>query len=226
MITAKQIKVSITLLTTTLTSLFILTQKAQAITYKEYKEGVKACADEYLSPPPNYTQYSGCVAGYAVDWVSMVVSPFASLNNTIMTFDSDILLASTVTSPLFPSSTSPLNVFLLNNTESSTGFAAQDDWISLGSFNAVAPGQWDIEVDATLFEPSNPTNPGSFLAFSFESDADNFQEMSDSEKQNFGLQFVYTKPVPEPLTILGAGTAVAFGAGFKRKLKRSNSIKK
>lgn len=32
--------------------------------------------------------------------------------------------------------------------------------------------------------------------------------------------------VPEPLTILGAGTAVAFGAGFKRKIKRSNSIKK
>ncbi|MDJ0509526.1 MAG: PEP-CTERM sorting domain-containing protein [Crocosphaera sp.] len=34
------------------------------------------------------------------------------------------------------------------------------------------------------------------------------------------------KPVPEPLTILGAGMAVAFGAGFKRKIKRSNSLKK
>ncbi len=32
--------------------------------------------------------------------------------------------------------------------------------------------------------------------------------------------------VPEPLTILGAATAVAFGAGFKRKLKRSNSIER
>ncbi len=28
-------------------------------------------------------------------------------------------------------------------------------------------------------------------------------------------------PVPEPLTILGAGTAVAFGAGFKRKLAKA-----
>ena len=28
------------------------------------------------------------------------------------------------------------------------------------------------------------------------------------------------QPVPEPLTILGAGTAIAFGAGFKRKLAK------
>ena len=28
--------------------------------------------------------------------------------------------------------------------------------------------------------------------------------------------------VPEPLTILGAGTAIAFGAGFKRKLGKAN----
>ncbi|WP_412093201.1 PEP-CTERM sorting domain-containing protein [Crocosphaera watsonii WH 8501] len=28
-------------------------------------------------------------------------------------------------------------------------------------------------------------------------------------------------PIPEPLTILGAGTAIAFGAGFKRKLAKA-----
>ncbi len=30
-----------------------------------------------------------------------------------------------------------------------------------------------------------------------------------------------TTPIPEPLTILGAGTAIAFGAGFKRKLAKA-----
>ena len=30
-----------------------------------------------------------------------------------------------------------------------------------------------------------------------------------------------TQPIPEPLTILGAGTAIAFGAGFKRKLAKA-----
>ncbi len=34
-------------------------------------------------------------------------------------------------------------------------------------------------------------------------------------------QVVTNQAVPEPLTILGAGTAVAFGAGFKRKLNKS-----
>ena len=35
------------------------------------------------------------------------------------------------------------------------------------------------------------------------------------------LTFSSTGTVPEPLTILGAATAVAFGAGFKRKLAKS-----
>ena len=34
------------------------------------------------------------------------------------------------------------------------------------------------------------------------------------------------EPVPEPLTILGAGTAVAFGTSFKRKLAKAKSKKK
>ena len=42
---------------------------------------------------------------------------------------------------------------------------------------------------------------------------------------SFDAKEIHT-PVPEPLTILGAGTAVAFGAGFKRKIKRSNFIKR
>lgn len=33
------------------------------------------------------------------------------------------------------------------------------------------------------------------------------------------------QPVPEPLTILGAGTAISFGASFKRKLAKKNSKK-
>ncbi|MDJ0601561.1 MAG: PEP-CTERM sorting domain-containing protein [Crocosphaera sp.] len=31
-----------------------------------------------------------------------------------------------------------------------------------------------------------------------------------------------SQPVPEPLTILGAGTAIAFGGAFKRKLAKKN----
>ena len=34
------------------------------------------------------------------------------------------------------------------------------------------------------------------------------------------------EPVPEPLTIFGAGTAVAFGTSFKRKLAKAKSKKK
>ncbi len=35
-----------------------------------------------------------------------------------------------------------------------------------------------------------------------------------------GAVFLY-QPVPEPLTILGAGTAIAFGTAFKRKLAKA-----
>ncbi|CCQ62703.1 PEP-CTERM sorting domain-containing protein, partial [Crocosphaera watsonii] len=39
-----------------------------------------------------------------------------------------------------------------------------------------------------------------------------------------GSAYLFTtgQTVPEPLTILGAGTAVAFGASFKRKLAKKN----
>ena len=36
-----------------------------------------------------------------------------------------------------------------------------------------------------------------------------------------GTPYAPNTPVPEPLTILGAGTAIAFGAGFKRKLAKA-----
>ena len=211
-------------------SISLFAETSQAITYREYLEGLDFCADKHLSKFPitktDWAEYAACTAGFGADWVSMVLSPFAA--NDSMTLDSDTLLASTVTSPVFPSSTSPLNVFLLKNTASSTGFASQDDWMFLGSFNAVTPGQWDITVDANLFEVSSPTNPGSFLAFSFESDSVNFQEMSSFQDQNFGLQFNFTKTTPEPTTIFSLLALGTLGAAstLKRKLKPSQSTTK
>lgn len=40
------------------------------------------------------------------------------------------------------------------------------------------------------------------------------------------LEYNATSAVPEPLTILGATTAIALGAGFKRKLAQSKKLKK
>jgi hypothetical protein len=40
------------------------------------------------------------------------------------------------------------------------------------------------------------------------------------------FQYSVTSAVPEPLTILGAMTAVGFGAGFKRKLAKSQKERK
>lgn len=45
-------------------------------------------------------------------------------------------------------------------------------------------------------------------------------EVGDNGEVASGSIIVSSSPVPEPLTILGAGTAIAFGTGFKRKLKK------
>ena len=53
----------------------------------------------------------------------------------------------------------------------------------------------------------------------FEKEKDEAFEYGDT-----GSAYVFTnsQPVPEPLTILGAGTAIGFGAFFKRKLAKKN----
>ncbi|MEA5510515.1 PEP-CTERM sorting domain-containing protein [Crocosphaera sp. UHCC 0190] len=46
----------------------------------------------------------------------------------------------------------------------------------------------------------------------------------DDNGSSSGSAYLFTtsQPVPEPLTILGAGTAIGFGASFKRKLAKKN----
>ncbi|WP_082162489.1 PEP-CTERM sorting domain-containing protein [Crocosphaera watsonii] len=48
--------------------------------------------------------------------------------------------------------------------------------------------------------------------------------LDDDNGTDSGSAYLFTtgQTVPEPLTILGAGTAVAFGASFKRKLAKKN----
>lgn len=48
---------------------------------------------------------------------------------------------------------------------------------------------------------------------------DDFDDLPDFKKKI--TNNVRTSTIPEPLTILGAGTAIAFGTGFKRKLSKT-----
>ena len=52
--------------------------------------------------------------------------------------------------------------------------------------------------------------------------------LDDDNGTDSGSAYLFTtgQTVPEPLTILGAGTAVAFGTSFKRKLAKAKSKKK
>ncbi len=76
-----------------------------------------------------------------------------------------------------------------------------------------------IDQDGATTLPDNPPLnvpfpiPPSDNAFAFQWDFN----LNTGESVTFNSQFDYA-PVPEPLTILGAGTAIALGAGFKRKL--------
>lgn len=70
---------------------------------------------------------------------------------------------------------------------------------------------WDIVSGVNVTDGS--------LTFISSTPTSNFRGLS-------GLQLTQvSQPVPEPLTILGAGTAIAFGGAFKRKLAK-NSKKK
>ena len=49
----------------------------------------------------------------------------------------------------------------------------------------------------------------------------NIQLVNNLVEQDLVYAVTEGTPIPEPLTILGAGTAIAFGAGFKRKLAKA-----
>lgn len=46
--------------------------------------------------------------------------------------------------------------------------------------------------------------------------------VNPNENHIYAVVAPVTQPVPEPLTILGAGAAIAFGGHFKRKLKKNS----
>ncbi|MGK7958554.1 MAG: PEP-CTERM sorting domain-containing protein [Crocosphaera sp.] len=82
------------------------------------------------------------------------------------------------------------------------------------TFNSSEPGnQWgDFSLD---FTGTHTSTPISIIG------------TSTANGYYFGLDNVsVVKSVPEPLTILGTGTAIAFGATFKRKLAKTKSQKK
>jgi hypothetical protein len=85
-------------------------------------------------------------------------------------------------------------------------------------------------VDVSPAEGSN----GNGFRVAFAADASNYQYVSGNNgsgpfgpfntgrtsSNTFSMVFVQpAQAVPEPLTMLGAGTAIAFGVAFKRKLK-------
>ncbi|WP_048753665.1 PEP-CTERM sorting domain-containing protein, partial [Crocosphaera watsonii] len=49
----------------------------------------------------------------------------------------------------------------------------------------------------------------------------NFPRSSNLRMYGMSEELFVPTAVPEPLTILGAGTAIAFGVGFKRKLGKA-----
>ncbi len=75
---------------------------------------------------------------------------------------------------------------------------------------------WDTGDRLDLFVWDTPTSNG-YYAHDFSLIADN-----SLPGRNYAFAVQQTATVPEPLTILGAATAVAFGTGFKRKLGKAN----
>jgi hypothetical protein len=108
--------------------------------------------------------------------------------------------------------TDPFQIWLDSSNGACTSFADSGITVAGGSsFTFASPvtcfGVRGIELAANL----DPTDPLAFVT---------------------GLQFAgtgtlsltqtpITQPVPEPLTLLGASAAVAFGAAFKRRKKQS-----
>ncbi|MDJ0844720.1 PEP-CTERM sorting domain-containing protein [Crocosphaera sp.] len=63
------------------------------------------------------------------------------------------------------------------------------------------------------------SSPGNGVGFSFGS----YSNYDDGQGNYNLIKFEVGQAVPEPLTILGAGTAVSFGVAFKRKLRHKKS---
>ncbi len=67
------------------------------------------------------------------------------------------------------------------------------------------------------------TRPHLDVAFFTRTRAEVLDNSNAGEELGMGL---IATPVPEPLSILGAGTALAFGVGFKRKLNKAKKNRK
>ena len=109
--------------------------------------------------------------------------------------------------------------------------------LSIGLLNPTFPGP--ISVTATagsstetfIFNSSDPGNQWGDLSLDFIATGTStpISIIGSSTKAGgyLGLDNVsVVRTIPEPLTILGAGTAIAFGATFKRKLANTKNKNK
>ncbi|MGK7961376.1 PEP-CTERM sorting domain-containing protein [Crocosphaera sp.] len=78
---------------------------------------------------------------------------------------------------------------------------------------ALFTGPGDIQLNLDAMGMSTASGAGNLIT-----------EFSTLAGASAKVTYEY-EPVPEPLTILGAGAAISFGAGFKRKLGKNNKKK-
>ncbi|WP_279327059.1 PEP-CTERM sorting domain-containing protein [Crocosphaera subtropica] len=67
----------------------------------------------------------------------------------------------------------------------------------------------DLDISNFIFNPSPTGTKFGFTVI--------------DKKDDYLVKYVEVNAVPEPLTILGAGTAIAFGTSFKRKLGKAKN---